>query len=155
MPIGGTPSDQVFDHGSPPIGGGVPPSFAPSFAVDLPALTGLRAEVARCGRAVGLAEGTGNDLLLAANELLTNVVRHGGGTGRMWLWHDDGWFYCHVADRGPGLPVTPKELYEADPPATAPTGRGLWLIWRFVDRVRIQSGPAGTAVTIAFPLVGT
>jgi anti-sigma regulatory factor (Ser/Thr protein kinase) len=151
--IGGTPADQVFDHGSPPIDG-VAPQAAQSFAVDLPALSRLRAEVARCGRESGLDEATGNDLLLAANELLTNVVRHGGGNGRMWLWHDDSWFYCLVADRGPGLPVAPKELYETPPTATAPTGRGLWLIWQFVDRVRIRTGPGGTSVAIAFPRAG-
>lgn len=151
---GEAPVDQVFDHGSPPIDGGVPPVAARSFAVDLPALSGLRAEIARCGREVGLDEGTGNDLLLAANELLTNVVRHGGGSGRIWLWYDDSWFYCLVADSGPGLPMAPKELYENQPSATAPTGRGLWLVWQFVDRVRIRTGPGGTAVTIAFPRAG-
>lgn len=151
MTIGGTPADQVFDHGSPPVDG-VPPPAAHSFAVDLPALSRLRAEVARYGRDAGLDEETGNDLVLAVNELLTNVVRHGGGAGRMWLWHDDSWFYCLVADHGPGLPMAPKELFESQPTPTAPTGRGLWLIWQFVDRVRIQTGPGGTAVTIALPL---
>ena len=147
------PADQVFDHGSPPLEG-QPPQSARAFAIDLPALSRLRAEVGRHGRAAGLGDGTGNDLVIAANELLTNVVRHGGGTGRMWLWQDEGWFYCLVADNGPGLPMAPKELYEAQPPATAPTGRGLWLIWQFVPRVRIQTGPDGTAVTIAFPRGG-
>jgi serine/threonine-protein kinase RsbW len=149
--LGGLPSDLVFDHGSPPIDGAAPPASASSYAIDLPALSGLRHEVARRGHESGLSEGTGNDLVLAANELLTNVVRHGGGTGRMWLWHDASWFYCLVADDGPGLPRAPKELFENQPSATAPTGRGLWLIWQFVDRVRIRTGPAGTAVTIAFP----
>jgi serine/threonine-protein kinase RsbW len=148
--VGGPPTDQVFDHGSPPIDG-TPPPAAQSYAVDLPALSGLRAQVARSGKDCGLDEATGNDLVLAANELLTNVVRHGGGIGRMWLWHDDEWFYVLVADSGPGLPMAPKELYETKPSATAPTGRGLWLIWQFVDRVRIRTGPGGTAVTIAFP----
>jgi anti-sigma regulatory factor (Ser/Thr protein kinase) len=147
--IGGTPADQVFDHGSPPMDGGLPPSTAHSYDVDLPALSRLRVQVARGGHEAGLDEDTGNDLLLAVNELLTNVVRHGGGVGRMWLWHDDSWFYCLVADYGPGLPVAPKELYEARPSAIALTGRGLWLVWQFADRVHIQTGPNGTAVTIA------
>jgi anti-sigma regulatory factor (Ser/Thr protein kinase) len=151
---GGTPVDQVFDHGSPPIDGAVPSESAQSFAVDLPALSRLRGQVASCGREAGLDQNTGNDLLLAVNELLTNVVRHGGGHGRMWLWHDEEWFYCCVADRGRGLPMAPKKLYEIQPAATAPTGRGLWLIWQFVERVRIQTGPGGTTVTIAFPLAG-
>ncbi len=154
MSSDGTPEDQVFDHGSPPIDGAVPPESAQSYGVDLPALSRLRAVIARGGREAGLGEDTGNDLLLAANELLTNVVRHGGGHGRLWLWNDDGWFYCRVADRGPGLPVAPKELYETQPAATAPTGRGLWLIFQFVRRVRIETGSGGTTVTIAFPLAG-
>lgn len=151
---GGTPTDQVFDHGSPPIDGGLPPASAREFAIDLPTLSRLRGEVARCGQEAGLDEATGNDLVLAANELLTNVVRHGGGMGTLWLWSDDEWFYVLVADHGPGLPMAPKELYESPPPATAPTGRGLWLIWQFVERVRIRTGPGGTAVTIAFPRAG-
>ena len=146
-----TPSDQVFDHGSPPIDGTVPPSAA-AYDVDLPALSGLRAEVARSGRASGLDAGATNDLILAVNELLTNVMRHGGGFGQMWLWHEDGWYYCRVTDCGPGLPVAPKKLYENQPAVTAPTGRGLWLIWQFVQRVRIRTGPGGTTVTIALPL---
>jgi anti-sigma regulatory factor (Ser/Thr protein kinase) len=146
-------ADQLFDHGSPPLDA-LPPESALAFEIELPALSRLRGEVARCARAVGLDESTRNDLVLAANELLTNVVRHGGGSGRLWLWHDRDWFYCMVADRGPGLPVAPKELYESPPPATAPTGRGLWLIWQFVQRVRIQTGVDGTAVTIAFPRAG-
>ena len=144
------PADQVFDHGSPPLDA-LPPESAVSFEVDLPALSALRGEVARCGRSAGLDEATRNDLVLAVNELMTNVVRHGGGFGRMWLWHDGDWFYCMVADRGRGLPMAPKELYESQPLATAPTGRGLWLNWQFVQRVRIQTGADGTAVTIAFP----
>lgn len=149
---GVTPDDQVFDHGSPPIGDAGPPASAAGYDVDLPALSGLRAEVARSGRASGLDNAATNDLILAANELLTNVMRHGGGFGRMWLWHQDGWYYCCVADGGPGLPVSPKEMYENQPEVTAPTGRGLWLIWQFVQRVRIQTGLGGTTVTIAFPL---
>jgi anti-sigma regulatory factor (Ser/Thr protein kinase) len=149
---GGTPADQVFDHGSPPINGVVPPPSAGTYAVDLPALPGLRAEVARCGRMHGLDTAATNDLILAVNELLTNVMRHGGGFGRMWLWPQDGWYYCRVADDGPGLPISLKELYETRPPVTAPTGRGLWLIWQFVQRVRIQSGPRGTVVTLALPI---
>jgi anti-sigma regulatory factor (Ser/Thr protein kinase) len=144
------PADQVFDHGSPPLEG-PPPQSAKVFDIDLPALSRLRAEVGRLGAAAGLDAATRNDLVIAANELLTNVVRHGGGMGRLWLWQDGAWFYCLVADDGPGLPMAPKELYEAPPPATAPTGRGLWIIWQFVPRVRIQTGPGGTAVTIAFP----
>jgi hypothetical protein len=50
--------------------------------------------------------------------------------------------------------MAPKELYESQPHATAPTGRGLWLIWQFVQRVRIQTGADGTAVSIAFPRAG-
>jgi serine/threonine-protein kinase RsbW len=148
------PVDQVFDHGSPPLDESPPPSAA-VFDVDLPVLSALRAEVATCARSLGLDDSTRNDLVLAANELLTNVVRHGGGTGRMWLWHDDEWFYCMVADDGPGLPMAPKELYEAQPSATAPAGRGLWLIWQFVERVRIETGPEGTRVTIALPRADT
>ena len=41
--------------------------------------------------------------MVAVNELLTNAVRHGGGTGRVTLWRADGAVVCEVSDHGRGL----------------------------------------------------
>lgn len=153
---GDTASDPPGDwhrNGGAPIqistrGSGIGrPHDAQGLAVDLPALARLRQAVTREGQRFGLSEGPLNDLVLIANELATNVVRHGGGVGRMWLWHLDGCVYCQVADRGPGL----RDLLLAgerpnDPNAL--TGRGLWLIRQMSHRVHIETGSDGTTVTV-------
>ena len=126
------------------------PDDAQGYAVDLPALAQLRHAVTRHGRQFGLADGPLNDLVLIANELATNVVRHGGGVGRMWLWHLDGCVYCQVADRGPGM----RDLSRAgekpgDPNAL--TGRGHWLIRQMSHQVHIETDGHGTTVTVTIP----
>ncbi len=96
----------------------------------------------------GLSSQRVTDLVLIANELTSNVVRHGGGTGSLRLWHDDTTIYCEVADRGAGI-ADPEHagLLRSRPDAV--TGRGLWMIRQLSDEVKISSGPAGTTVTVA------
>ena len=119
--------------------------------VDLGSLAGLRDEVARQADRCGLTAVARDDLVLAANELATNVVRHGGGSGRMRLWSAGGWLYCEISDCGPGLPDTSQGT-GARTDVGAITGRGLWLVHRLGHRVRIESGPRGTTVTLAMAL---
>ncbi|MEH1056854.1 ATP-binding protein [Micromonospora sp. CPCC 206171] len=49
------------------------------------AVTRLRHAVAAAAGAAGLAGSTLEDFVLAVHELVTNVVRHGGGTGQLRL----------------------------------------------------------------------
>ena len=86
-------------------------------------------------------------VVLVAHELATNVVRHGGGTGRLRLWREAGRIVCRVSDSGPGLGPT-----SAEPPGpSTPGGRGLWIARRLAD-VRIETGPFGTTVVAALAL---
>lgn len=126
------------------------PDSAHGYAVDLPALAQLRHAVTRHGQQFGLADGPLNDLILIANELATNVVRHGGGVGRMWLWHVDGCVYCQVADRGPGL-RDPHDAGHKPSDPNALTGRGLWLIRQMSHQVQIDTNAQGTTVTVTIP----
>ena len=123
------------------------PQDAYGYAVDLPALTQLRHAVTRHAQQFGLAEGPRNDLVLIANELATNVVRHGGGVGRMWLWHLDGCVFCQVADRGPGM-RDPNHAGDNPGDPNALTGRGLWLIRQMSHQVHIETDGHGTTVTV-------
>lgn len=117
-------------------------SFRP--LIDLPikseGLPGLRSTIAAWADKFGAGE-RGEDIVLVAHELATNVVRHGGGTGRLRLWWEGQRVVCRVSDDGPGIGV---EL--CDPSPCVPGGRGLWIARRLAD-VRIQTGPAGTVVT--------
>ena len=88
------------------------------------------------------------DAVLAANELATNVVRHGGGVGRLWLWSSGPTLCCQVADNGPGL-VETGQL--GDPPSDRHglTGRGLWLVGQLCEDVHVATGSAGTVISFA------
>jgi anti-sigma regulatory factor (Ser/Thr protein kinase) len=141
-PNGGAPI-----HISTDDSGIVRPDSARGYPVDLPALAQLRSAVTYHGRQFGLGEGPLNDLVLIANELATNVVRHGGGVGRMWLWRLDGCVYCQVTDRGPGLRDADHAGEKPGDP-NALTGRGLWLIRQMSHQVHIETDAHGTTVTI-------
>ena len=110
-------------------------------------MTALRHSVASCAGAAGLAGERLDDFVVAVNELLTNAVRHGGGSGRVSLWHRDDTVVCEVADQGEGLPGpldSPRR-----PAADRLGGRGLWLAGQLTDTVEIETGHGGTTVRIA------
>jgi anti-sigma regulatory factor (Ser/Thr protein kinase) len=129
----------------------VRPDSATGYAVDLPALVALRNAVTQHGQQLGLAEAQLNDLVLVANELATNVVRHGGGVGRMWLWRFDGCVYCQVVDRGPGM-SDPSHAGQKPNDPNALTGRGLWLIRQMSRQVHIDTTAQGTTITVTIPI---
>jgi anti-sigma regulatory factor (Ser/Thr protein kinase) len=92
----------------------------------------------------------GQHLVLAVNEAVSNVIRHGGGRGRLMLRRDDSRaLVVEISDDGPGMPPNPALTA---PPAGQPGGRGLYLIKKLCDRVEFRSGPAGTTVRLEMNL---
>ncbi|MGH2683117.1 MAG: anti-sigma factor RsbA family regulatory protein [Actinomycetota bacterium] len=86
------------------------------------------------------------DLVLAANEVLTNAVQYANGLTALWAWVDDGEFICQIEDRGQGLA---DSLAGYRPPGDdIAAGRGLWLARQLVDLLQIVPGPSGTAVRL-------
>ena len=116
-------------------------SFAPT---DLPAVRRL---VDAHAHAAGMSRSRRQDAVLAVNEIASNAVRHGGGSGRLDLWFATGWFWFRIADRGVGLP---PHTALALPEPSRTNGRGLWIAARVADRFTVDSGPAGTTATGAF-----
>lgn len=111
-------------------------------------VTELRHAVARLAGAAGLTGQRLEDFVLAANELITNVVRHGGGQGRLRLWWAEAALHCEVSDTGLG--IDPNRLHDhSRPPADSAGGWGLWLVRRLSDAMTVESGPAGTTVRIS------
>jgi anti-sigma regulatory factor (Ser/Thr protein kinase) len=108
-------------------------------------LTELRSAVAAWANLNGAGD-RGNDVVLVVQELATNVVRHGGGRGRLRLWSEGRRILCRVSDQGPGLTDT-----QTQPSPRTPGGRGLWIARRLAD-LRIESSPAGTVVTAGLNL---
>jgi anti-sigma regulatory factor (Ser/Thr protein kinase) len=116
-------------------------------------LAPVRRLVAAAAAQAGLFGTRLQSFVLAVNEITTNAVLHGGGLGRLRLWHDDAQLICEVTDTGPGLPVghTPAETA---PPPDATGGRGLWLTGVLCDRFSVHSNRDGTTVRMATSLGG-
>jgi anti-sigma regulatory factor (Ser/Thr protein kinase) len=85
------------------------------------------------------------NFVLAANEIATNSVVHGGGKGSFRIWREAGAVSCEVRDAGHiSNPLVDREL----PAAEAAGSRGLWLANQLCDLVQIRSVPGGTAVRL-------
>jgi anti-sigma regulatory factor (Ser/Thr protein kinase) len=110
-------------------------------------LAGLRQAVRVCLR--GAADDVADDVVLALNEAATNAVLYGSGGGQpiqVVVHVNDGWVEVSVLDHGPeppaGLPGAP------DAGELGARGRGLWLLRRLVDEVRLERVQLGTRVTL-------
>jgi anti-sigma regulatory factor (Ser/Thr protein kinase) len=108
-------------------------------------VTTLRHEVSAQLEPLGLAADRRHGYLLAINEVITNVVLHAGGNGRLVLRVESGSVWCVVTDSGPGIPggcpsePRPPEAFEVG-------GRGLWLAHQLCDEVTTATGPIGTSI---------
>jgi anti-sigma regulatory factor (Ser/Thr protein kinase) len=107
----------------------------------------LRREIAVCAGGTGLAGQRLADLVLAVNELATNAVRHGGGSGRLRLWLTDGRLVCEVIDSGGGIAPALRGRNRPDPEVAG--GWGLWLARELSDGMTVLTGPDGTSVQIS------
>jgi anti-sigma regulatory factor (Ser/Thr protein kinase) len=113
-------------------------------------LTVTRHALAAFAERAGLAGRGLQGFVLAADELLTNAVVHGGGTGRLRVWVAGQRLHCEVSDTGPGMP--PDRRRSRLPAADQPCGRGIWLVRRLCDDLTIRTGRNGTTVRVSVPL---
>lgn len=96
-------------------------------------------------------EGSGlADAVLAVNELAANSIAHGGGSGTVSAWREDGAIVFEVVDYGRFARPPPRGRRPSPKQAS---GRGLWLADQLCDAVHIRSGEGRTAVraTMATP----
>lgn len=116
-------------------------------------LSQLRAFLRREGSATGIGGVALEGFVTAVNEVATNSVLHGGGSGRAQLWSEDDGLVCQVRDGGKLRdPLAGRER----PPADQLEGRGLWLANQLCDLIQIRSLPDGTITRVharrdAFP----
>ncbi len=109
-------------------------------------LARIRDLVAGHAHEAGVASERIEDLVLVANELACNSIRHGGGTGTLRLWRDSGELICEVQDGGL---VTDPLIGRRHPDPTADGGAGLWIANQVCDLVQIRSAPRqGTTVRV-------
>jgi anti-sigma regulatory factor (Ser/Thr protein kinase) len=84
--------------------------------------------------------------VLAVNEVITNVVLHAGGHGRIVVWLTVGSAWCTVTDSGPGIPEQFRGTAPEAPGTLEVSGRGIWLAYQLCDEVTLATGPIGTTI---------
>ncbi|MET8243094.1 anti-sigma factor RsbA family regulatory protein [Streptomyces sp. NPDC005202] len=99
------------------------------------------------GARLGLADTRLEDLALVTAELTTNAVVHGGGSGVLRVWAEDGYVLCEVRDKGRlDDPLAGRRPAARDQRG----GRDLLLVNLVADLVRVHTGEAGTTVRCWF-----
>lgn len=125
-----------------------PPKTAIARAVDRVTIENARWFVTAFGRKAGLAANRLIDLEIAVTELVTNSIRHGGGSAMLHIWTEADRLVCDIADAG----------HLADPLAgrlpidDLAEGHGLLLVNHVVDLLRTHTGPYGTTMRIHIAL---
>lgn len=123
-----------------------PPPRAGTIGVDLHTLADVRRFVADQAARAGLAPLQVSDAVLALNELASNSIEHGGGTGTLSVWMEADHVVCQLRDAGQ---VTDPLAGRLPVPPEGPTGgRGLLLVNQLCDLVRIHSTASGTTVRV-------
>lgn len=111
-------------------------------AGDVPA---TRHTVASWARTVGLPDDRVESLELAASELATNSIRHGGGSGTVAMWADAAAAVVEFHDAGRlADPLTGRLA----PRPGGAAGYGLYLVNQLCDLVQVRSSTAGTTVRL-------
>lgn len=86
----------------------------------------------------------------AVDEVATNALEHGGGSGVLQVWTGPESILCQISDTGAGL-RNPLDG-QLPPGHRAARGRGLWLARQFSDLVELHSDPEGTTVRLHLDL---
>jgi anti-sigma regulatory factor (Ser/Thr protein kinase) len=137
------PHEVVAEYPPPPPPDLGRPEVVESFTLDV--LGRVRRHAAAVGSTAGLAADQVADFVLAVNEIASNSVEHGPGSGRLRIWRDGRQVVAEVADDGrmsvpfPGLVA---------PPATGARGRGLWLASELSDVLQVWSDASGTVIRV-------
>jgi len=109
---------------------------------DVPA---TRRTVAQYARRIGLPDDKVEVLQLAASELATNSVRHGGGTGTVAMWTTPSAAIVEFHDAGRLTdPLTGRLMPSLDQEG----GRGVFLVNQLCDLVQLRSSDEGTTIRI-------
>jgi anti-sigma regulatory factor (Ser/Thr protein kinase) len=122
-----------------------PPADALELGFDVTNLDALRGFIAVHSAEAGLSRQRRGDLVLAVNELASNSVRHGGGSGALRAWVDADSFVAEIRDSGQiDRPLAGREPPEADQIG----GHGLWLVNQLCDLLQMRTFATGSVVRV-------
>jgi anti-sigma regulatory factor (Ser/Thr protein kinase) len=140
-------SDDV-DYVDVAFGGELPapPAQATACTLIASSLHRLRGEAETFATDAGLAAARVADFVLAVDEVATNSVRYGGGSGVAIMWSDDSAVYCELRDRGR---FTDPLAGRQTPHPERASGRGLWIANQLCDLVQLRSGSHSTRVRLS------
>ena len=109
----------------------------------------VRSFVAARAAEAGLSSLRTHDLVLAASEVATNSIRHGGGYGIVRIWRHGETIACEVRDEGRfDRPLAGRER----PTGEDTSGFGLWLANQVCDLVQIRSFDSWSVVRLLMSL---
>lgn len=137
------PSEAVIDYPPPPPPDLGPPAAEMTFGASR--LATVRHVVADVAGRAGLAPDRVADLVLAVNELASNSVEHGPGSGRFRLWTGTP-VVAEISDDGGEMDAPFPGL--AMPPPAGARGRGLWLASELCDVLQVWSDADATVVRV-------
>ncbi len=121
-----------------------PPGDAEELPFDSPDDLGTaRGFVADLAAGQAIERDRADGLVLAVDELVTNSLRHGGGSGVLRAWREDEDVVCEVADAGT---ISDPLVGRLRPSLHKQSGRGLWIANHFCDLLQIRSSSAGTKI---------
>jgi anti-sigma regulatory factor (Ser/Thr protein kinase) len=104
----------------------------------------FREHLAREMLVENVSEAKALDMLLAASEIATNAVDHGGGVEEARVGRAEGRFVCEIVDRGSGFD-DPAAGYLAP---RAGTGAGLWVARQLTWRIEFFRSSQGFTARI-------
>ena len=137
--------------GPSPFAGALPPPAEEPEQLDFDTdeVRFVRAFVSEWAAARGMSAERTMDLVLAVSEVATNSLVHGGGSGTLHAWQENGSLMCEVQDIGRlQHPLAGRER----PAAGQTNGRGLWLANHVCDLVQLRTSPGGNVVRLHMSL---
>jgi anti-sigma regulatory factor (Ser/Thr protein kinase) len=89
----------------------------------------------------GLNEKASGEVVLAVDEVVTNIIRHAyqGGKGKIEVGFLDRPDYIKISIRDFGRKFDPTKASDPELPPTRPGGLGIYLTKRLVDEVKYDS----------------